>query len=459
MNLDAILSATSYVPARQRGSEPSIVSVNNDLSSINWVRGMSDPGEMIACGAYQELRRQDGENDQDYASRINVLLLNLPVEHREKILNAGRTAAIARAGLDVSNGKVNIMVAGESAWHGLGVNVAAAVSSEHAIRLAGLDWSVVKIPTGYEWKGEWRSSDDSFALVREDTGAKLSDCGSGYKPVQNAEAFAFMDDVLAEFGAKYDVAMSLHGGSKIALVVSLPKQSFTLPGRDENLAYATFMNPHVCGETAKCFPTSVRSVCSNTFNAAAKDAGKGIRIRHTGNIKAKIKDAQEALGIACRDFDTYRLGAEELVRKRLPSVRDYVNDVLDQTLPVSKADMVKGADAIVRDSWLAVGKEVASEHKQADMDREFKAMVKAMERRTEIVEDIMDRYESRTNGVAGMRGTAWAGFNAVTEHADHAKIGRQRGTEEKRASLRVESSLAGEGNDLKQAAYKLAMAY
>jgi hypothetical protein len=38
------------------------------------------------------------------------------------------------------------MVAGKPAWHKLGVNVAEAVSSKDALRLAGLDWQVKKQP-------------------------------------------------------------------------------------------------------------------------------------------------------------------------------------------------------------------------------------------------------------------------------------------------------------------------
>jgi len=73
------------------------------------------------------------------------------------------------------------------------------------------------------------------------------------------------------------------------------------------------------------------------------------------------------------------------------------------------------------------------------------------------VSDIINRYESATNGVNGMRGTAWSAFNAVTESADHAKIGTRRvGTLDDQRSRRFENVLAGNTDEMKQAAFTLA---
>src|SRR5215475_3021489 len=152
INFDSILDATE---ARINGTSltggsgnPTILSVNNDLSSINFVAGLADPGEMIGCGMYQQLRRQAGETDQAYAARLRFELTSLPAEHRATIEAALIGAAQKRAALDVSTGQVALLVAGQQAleahWHGLGVRVAEAVTSEQAERLAKLDWTVEK---------------------------------------------------------------------------------------------------------------------------------------------------------------------------------------------------------------------------------------------------------------------------------------------------------------------------
>src|SRR5262245_12096674 len=59
----------------------------------------------------------------------------------ERALAEMRARALRRASLDTSTGKVAVFVAGQPAWHGLGVNVREAVSSADAIRLASLDWT------------------------------------------------------------------------------------------------------------------------------------------------------------------------------------------------------------------------------------------------------------------------------------------------------------------------------
>ena len=178
---------------------------------------------------------------------------------------------------------------------------------------------------------------------------------------------------------------------------------------------------------------------------AAKN-GKGIGIRHTGNIKDKIKDAQRALGIAVQSFDEFKEAAAVMSKKPI-EIRHYANDVLDACLEVTAAQALKGADALA--AVLAVT--------EAERELERKSIAAKIERRGEILADILDRYESERCGLGGMRGTAWAGFNAVTEHADHVKPGRQSGSIETRASRRFESAVSGDGDDMKQAAYQVAM--
>src|ERR1700723_236245 len=122
-NLSDVLGATTvnFVGSR-RVDSPTIVSSNHDASSINWVAGMSDPGEMIGCGMYQELRRLNGEKDDAYQTRLIALLANLPADVRRKIEAAGRKAGIGRANIDESNGKMNVFST-KAMWHGLGTVV------------------------------------------------------------------------------------------------------------------------------------------------------------------------------------------------------------------------------------------------------------------------------------------------------------------------------------------------
>src|SRR5689334_3133027 len=111
--LDGILDATEST--LRNGGGPVILSENHNLGSIDWVAGVTDPGEMIGCGRYQQLRRLANESDAAYLARLRVLLQQIPAADREKIEGTLKAAAIRRAGLDTSNGRVNVMIAGELA--------------------------------------------------------------------------------------------------------------------------------------------------------------------------------------------------------------------------------------------------------------------------------------------------------------------------------------------------------
>ena len=106
----------------------------------------------------------------------------------------------------------------QAPWHGLGVRVETAPSSEEALRLSGLNWNVIQQPIktrgGVEipgYKANLRDVDNQVLGVVTDR----------YRVVQNAEAFAFTDALLGE-GVKYETAGSLQNGRKIWLLAKLP---------------------------------------------------------------------------------------------------------------------------------------------------------------------------------------------------------------------------------------------
>lgn len=146
--------------------------------------------------------------------------------------------------LDNTTGRVSMFAAGELPWHKLGVLVREAVTSEHAARLSGTGWIVDKVPLMYDFNGMSKMVKDRFGIVRRDTGACLGTVGKQYQPIQNGEAFDFLDGVLEEFGARYESAGSLFGGEKVWMLARMPKQSFTINGGDNQEAYVAFMNYH-----------------------------------------------------------------------------------------------------------------------------------------------------------------------------------------------------------------------
>lgn len=437
--LDAVLEQTS----RNRGA--AIVSENHDVGSINWVAGLSDPGEMISCGMYQQLRRLSGESDPDYARRLRMELETIPAHHRQQIETAMKAAAVRRASLDTSNGRVNVVVAGEPAWHGLGVNVAEAMTAAQAVVMAGLNWTVSKRAMSFRRQdGSYMESEDTFALVRDDSEEQLATVGSRYQVIQNQDGFSFLDKVVGEFGARFHTAGAIFRGGKVWMQCELPEHSFEVVKGDQVQAFATFTNPHDASGKAWCYPTTNRIVCANTFRTADRERGKGLGIRHTGNVKTSIEDARQVLGITIREIDKFKENAEVMARTPVKA-EPYFQDLLDAVCEVTQADSMRGADALA--AVLKVD--------EAQRELERKRLAREIERRENMLEEILTRYEAGTNGVSGIRGTQWAAFNAVTETMDHRKPARQVGSEEERRSRRFESIINGDADHVKQMAYQM----
>jgi phage/plasmid-like protein (TIGR03299 family) len=417
-----------------------IVSENHDVSTINFVNGLSDPGEMIRCGYLPELRRESGESDADYAARIRPLVAKLSESDRNRIMGA----AINRASLDTSNGRVNVMVVGEPAWHQLGVNVQDAVRSAEALVISGQNWKAVKVQSFYDFAGVTHEDDGMFVIVRDDTGKKLSNAGSKYEPLQNVDAYAIVDDLLVEVGAKYHTAGCTNNGRETWIQAELPN-GFKLPGGDENKAFLTLTNSFVPGTTVKLFATNHRVVCQNTKRVAVNaDGADGLTIRHTGDMKAKAEAARESLGLAVQGYEDFKARAE--VAYRTPcEISRYAPEVLDVVLGVTTAQ--KKLDSLHADPLASVVAVTEAESK----------MAKLRERKENVLEEILEAYNSETCEAA--RGTAWGAYNAVSQALEHGSFAPgKRGTTHSRLSKKMESTLSGEVYAASEVAWKMAMA-
>ena len=78
-------------------------------------------------------------------------------------------------------------------WHGLGVRVETALSSDEALEQSGLDWSVIQRPI---MTGDYDPIPGYKANIRDSDCKVLGVVSDRYKVVQNHEAFAFTDALL-----------------------------------------------------------------------------------------------------------------------------------------------------------------------------------------------------------------------------------------------------------------------
>lgn len=226
-------------------------------------------------------------------------------------------------------------------WHGLGVRVDNAPTSEEALRLAGLDWKVEQkeiytpdhtyVPN---YRVNVRSTDDSILGVVSDR----------YEVVQNEEAFAFTDALLGE-GVRYETAGSLQNGKKVWMLAKLPSEYIISDG-ERISPYMVFTNSHDGSSAIRVAMTPIRVVCQNTLNLALDAAKRSWSAKHTGNIKNRLDEARDTLLLAEKYMDA--LGSEivKLQQKKVSEARvlEYINDffpVTEDMSSVKKKNIMK----------------------------------------------------------------------------------------------------------------------
>lgn len=196
-------------------------------------------------------------------------------------------------------GKHSFFSVKEKAWHGLGQIVEGYPTSKEALRLAGLDFNVVKMPNIHRLKdGTEVKSDNSFFTYRTDNGAILGDkVGRDYNIVQNVDAFSFFDAIVDGDGIQYETAGALGKGEQIFITAKLP--GYIKVGSDDMIEKYLFLTTahDGSGSIIAAF-TPIRIVCQNTLNGALRNSTQAIRLRHTASVEDRLKEAHKIMGIS-----------------------------------------------------------------------------------------------------------------------------------------------------------------
>ena len=303
--LDNVLNATAS------NGGPSVIREEHNTNNIN-THAKDDTWDM---NTVTRTRIESGWDAGEWGvSYENALKLSETPEGREEL----RMRALRRANLFIgTNDKVAMFSAFETPWHGLGVTVNQAATSAEALHLASLDnWNLQKVQafidfgdvTGLAKELQPREENftegndpnripiDRYAIVRPSDGAVLGCVGGRYQIVSNEEIFAFADAVINE-GAKFHTAGAIGNGSTVWMLAEMPSSSSLVAEGDEITHYAMFTTTHDGSGSIRCYPTTVRTVCQNTYRQSFADRKRGIAMRHSKNVKSHIKEAQKALGL------------------------------------------------------------------------------------------------------------------------------------------------------------------
>jgi phage/plasmid-like protein (TIGR03299 family) len=309
------------------------------------------------------------------------------------------------------------MFAYKPAWHGFGTVVAEAQTSRDALQIAGLDWDVALTDLAAIMPdGSHQPIGTHRATMRTDTNVALGAVGMRYQPLQNREAFAWMDDVVGEQLAIWETCGSLRGGRDVWMLAKLPGH-IEVCDRDVLDKYVLITNNHAGTGAVRLFPTSVRVVCANTLRLAISevdsnksDAGLplGLKLFHTaGSLGRRVQKAKELLGVIGKSHDEFATAARAMLAKPLNTqeVSDYFGGLIEN---------------------------------RSDRNRE------------KVLGQLWDRFALPTNE-GGYKSNVWTAYNAASEWADHEL--RVTGKGAQRMERKFRSCLFGSAHTFKQRAW------
>jgi phage/plasmid-like protein (TIGR03299 family) len=318
----------------------------------------------------------------------------------------------------LANGQTAFVSARQSAWHRLGTVTSDCLTAEDAIAKALLGgWRVRKIALqGVETTPDGVNiieCPDKVMTVRTNivTGDTeyLGVVGTDYATVQNEEAAEVLNRLVDESGAHFETAGSLRGGRMVFLTMKLPT-AMRIAGVDDMELYLCATTSHDGTSALRVDATPIRVVCANTQRAAIAHSKGSYTFRHTSNVRQQIAQAREAMGLMWRYLDGFQTEAEKMLGE--PLTMGEFEKVVAQLWPVS---------------------DDASEQTKKN----------AKKRGTTL------RYLIRdADTQAAIKGTRWAGFQAITEYIDHYAPAKD-------AELRANRAVTGPIAELKTRAFEL----
>lgn len=323
---------------------------------------------------------------------------------------------------------------GKRAWHGLGIELPEGMTAQEGFERIGLGWRTILAPVHatVDVMGADGPSTKVVELpkhrmhLRADTMEQLGMVSDEYKPFENQDLARFADALVgADATVQMETGGSLYSGKRVFALVKLPKSIEVAKGDILN-QYILVGNGHGGFAAFSCYPTSVRVVCANTLRWSETDISKGLKFRHTGDTADKLKQARYTLGLAMKETERFEAQVKALAAKNLTA-----------------AQMVAFMKSCFEENFGKVDEESKDE-----------TQVRFKEKRDETVGAWLANLENERQQIKGIRGTAWAAYNAISEWHDHE---RSHFRDIGQSDARVHSNLFGVSQKAKLKSFKNAL--
>lgn len=279
----------------------------------------------------------------------------------------------------------------EPAWHKLGVVTDKQVTALELLQMANADYDIYKTPVTTHMEhpvtGEMLSAEDptkvNVCRIHPTDGylQVLGQAGTDWQAWTPKDVLVgFGDAVLDAAEPTVSAAGALYEGRQVFMSFKLPV-GITVGGEDRTDLWMTAHTSFDSSAATTLAVSPIRGVCANTVNMGLKSAIRKHRVTRRANTKLDIAQAREVLELTYTYAEQVEKVGNALVAK--PMTNDQFNKLITKLWGVDD-----DASARAKTNW-----EAASER-------------------------LMDLY-SVAPTQAGIRGTAWAAYNAVVEYKDH----------------------------------------
>jgi len=308
----------------------------------------------------------------------------------------------------------SIAYTGEVPWHKSGTRLDNPMTAEQAIEAGGIGWNVVKEPIYLDGERQIQVK-DRFVIRREDRldaldGGQLGVVGRDYVPLQNKDAFSFLNPVVVGGRALYHTVGALNGGKQIWLLAKLPGV-IKVVGEDITEKFLLLSNSHDGSSAVRILFTPIRVVCQNTLNLALR-ATSGLSIKHYSDVQQKVQESYRLLGIVKEAYDRAEITMKAMAKVSMTG--DRLKQYFEAVQPIPS------------------------------VDEEERLKVQQRHHRWEELFTAGDG-----NSLSGVRGTVWAAYNGITQWVDRESFS-------KRMKEPLKSIWFGGGRLLKERAFSQA---
>jgi phage/plasmid-like protein (TIGR03299 family) len=337
---------------------------------------------------------------------------------RRPALNLGITDTHSPTGALVTDFTKTENDVGLAPWQKAGTALGQeALTYQQVLERSGNAFKVATVPAFAKVGEVYIEAKNQRMVVREDTGHVLGTVGTKYHTIQNETQIQAIAPLVDSGFAKYDTAGLVDGG-RIGWVMLKINQDVTLPGNDRVLSYLMALWSHDGLISTRFFPSPMRAFCANVLSSLIAGATNGISVRHTSSAADRMQEAARVIEASNGFYNNFQARATKLMTTRMADGQ--MNELASVLFPAMEEN----------------GAEKVSTRSKNMREKLFDLFVNGAGHET-----------------ANIRGTAWAGYNAVAEFADHHRSTRTTEGREA-AEARFQTTMMGAGAQLKAKAIK-----